>query len=273
MSWRGSVRRVARTTADRLRSLRGVAVNGQHFHLPFAPPLSIEEPWMADVLARLDGFQGAFVDIGANLGQTLLHLRSFGRERRYLGFEPNVHCAAYAMQLAAINGFAHTQLIPAACAFRIAVEQLHFFQDSDYDTSASLVEDFRKPGSEPRSSFVVTAPLEYCLARARVDRVGIVKIDVEGFEATVLGSMEPLLAKDRPAIVIEILPVYSTENNARLAETRRVEQAVTRSSYRLLRIAKAANGRLAGFEPIAEIAVHGDMSKADYVLCPSERAD
>jgi tRNA G46 methylase TrmB len=52
--------------------------------------------WMTDVLEHLVGIKpGTFVDIGANIGQTLLSLQATHPEVGYIGFEPNVRCAAY----------------------------------------------------------------------------------------------------------------------------------------------------------------------------------
>ena len=159
-----------------MHSLRGVRVGGQRFALPFGYPPPIQEPWMSDVLGRLlNEFEGVFVDIGANLGQTLLQFRSLDRTSRYLGFEPNPHCAAYVMQLITLNKFEKTDLIPAACALGHSVEKLHFYQDSPFDAAASMVKDFRSNEVASRRCFIVAAPFDDCLAASGVEKAGIRK--------------------------------------------------------------------------------------------------
>src|SRR2546423_15720410 len=64
--------------------LRGVG--GSHRHG--------SEPWMVDALARLFALAGrpGLIDVGVNIGQTPLKLRSIDRDRRYVGFETNPFC-------------------------------------------------------------------------------------------------------------------------------------------------------------------------------------
>jgi len=85
-----SIRSSARKIVDGLRSLLGVTVGKTRFALPFGPVLDLQEPWMADILGRLlPLFPGPFIDVCANLGQTLQQLRAQDHSRPYLGFEPN----------------------------------------------------------------------------------------------------------------------------------------------------------------------------------------
>jgi len=81
------------------------------------------------------------------------------------------------------NNFCQTEIIPAACSLQFGIEKLHFYQDSVFDSSASLVEGFRSKEQLIRTTFVVTAPATASLAAANIKTVGVIKIDVEGFEA------------------------------------------------------------------------------------------
>jgi hypothetical protein len=58
----------------------------------------LSEPWMVDALRRLLFLRpgAAFVDVGVNIGQTLLKLKSLAPDIVYVGFEPNPFCALYA---------------------------------------------------------------------------------------------------------------------------------------------------------------------------------
>ena len=52
--------------------------------------LDLSEPWMTEVLKNLRPFfKGHFIDVGVNLGQTLLKAHAVFGRHDYIGFEPN----------------------------------------------------------------------------------------------------------------------------------------------------------------------------------------
>lgn len=261
----------ARKLLDAIRSLRGVNVGGRHFNLPLSTNFSIQEPWMTDVLRKfVPHFDGAFVDIGANIGQTLLQLRAIDSERQYIGFEPNPSCASYLLELVRLNSLSFTDVVPAACGVKYGIEKLFCYQDSLFDSSASMVPDFRPNSIVNQANYIVTVPVSECLRALGYKAIGVVKIDIEGYEATAIEALETELRERRPCIIIELLPVYSVDNEARLSNSKRVESVVERNAYSIFRILKSDQGRLKSFEALAEFGVHGDMSLVDYVLLPSE---
>jgi FkbM family methyltransferase len=232
----------------------------------------MNEPWMGDVIARaLPHFPGDFVDIGVNLGQTLLRYRALESEHRYIGFEPNPNCVAFVAELIAINRIGNTTIIPAACALDYGIEKLQFYQDSIFDSSASLVSEFRPNQETFATHLVIAVPGAASLDAAVAGRVGIIKIDVEGFEATVMEGLEDRIAADRPCLLVEILPIYTSENRNRLESTARIETLALRQGYSIARIQKTRTGRLDRLELIQKIEIHQDLNLVDYILCPNER--
>lgn len=266
------VSKVARRLHSIAKSVTGLKLGHRRFSLPFAPVPSLQEPWMADVISLLiPEFPGAFLDVGANLGQTLLYLRSVDRERPYLGFEPNVNCVAYIHKLIELNGFKNTHVIPAACALDYGLDKLYFYLDSPFDTSASLIENFRPSQQIQRKVFVVSVPAVPSLSAAGVGTLGIVKIDVEGYEANVLEALEERIVSDRPCFIIEILPAYDERNKDRIGANLRIQDVAFRNAYVILRLKKNARGNLENLVRIEDIGIHSDMDKVDYLLCPEER--
>jgi FkbM family methyltransferase len=254
-----------------IHSLRGVRVAGKHFDLPAGTLLTIEEPWMGDVLLRLlPYFDGDFVDVGANVGQTLLQLRAIDLKRRYVGFEPNPNCASYVSELVRLNEFDATELVPVACGQDFGIRRLYFYQDSSFDSSATLVSNFRPNQKITQTAYVVTAPVSECLAAMGIDSVGLIKIDIEGFEATVIQSLTREIEKHRPCVILEVLPVYSDENISRLANNRKIEEIVASYKYTICRVLKTRAGRLDRFLPLCGFGVNDDMNLVDYVLLPNE---
>ena len=58
--------------------------------------LNRHEPWMLPLIERLVSIKpGAFFDVGVNMGQTLLKLKSVAPQIRYFGFEPNPYGVYY----------------------------------------------------------------------------------------------------------------------------------------------------------------------------------
>ena len=60
--------------------------------------------WKTDLIKRLvSPDDGAFIDVGANVGQTLLDILSSHPTAQYIGFEPNPSCVFYLQSLIKLN--------------------------------------------------------------------------------------------------------------------------------------------------------------------------
>ena len=69
-----------------------------------------------DCLGRLFALLpgASVVDVGANLGQTLLKVKRLDRRARYVGFEPNPWCVVYMEELVRVNRLEHCSIVPRA---------------------------------------------------------------------------------------------------------------------------------------------------------------
>jgi hypothetical protein len=100
-------------------------------------------------------------------------------------------------------------------------------------------------------------------------KMGIVKIDVEGAELDVLLGMRDAILRDRPVILLEVLPVYSAQNVDRLRRQEELETTLRQWDYAMWRVRK--NGKeFDRLEEVGEIGIHGDLSRCDYVCVPRE---
>src|SRR4051812_34079059 len=100
------------------------------------------EAWLDVVLRRcFERRAGAFVDVGANLGQTLLKVRALDADRPYYGFEPHPFCCHYLRELVARNALRACAIVPVALADRVAVTPL--LSTGATDTWATIVAGFR----------------------------------------------------------------------------------------------------------------------------------
>ncbi len=64
------------------------------------------DTWALSIFATLLRLtSSAVLDVGANVGQTLLKVKSCSAERTWIGFEPNSTCVMYLERLIAVNRF------------------------------------------------------------------------------------------------------------------------------------------------------------------------
>jgi FkbM family methyltransferase len=213
--------------------------------------------------------QGTFIDVGANIGQTLLKIRAISREIPYIGFEPNPTCIYYLSQLIRENRFRNIQLVPVALARQSGLAELMSYDDSGADSSATILEGLRPKQKVQQRDFVAKLDLGSVMGCLKMDDISVVKVDVEGAESEVLETFEPLLLEKRPPFLIEVLPVYDITHASRLERQKRIERLVERSRYVIFRILKSEGGSYT-LDRIEEIGIHSDISMCDYLLLPEE---
>lgn len=232
--------------------------------------LHVSEQWMCKIFDKLLPLkEGLFVDIGVNTGQTLLKLKATDEKRKYIGFEPNPNCVFYVQELIRRNKFTDVVLYPVGLADRTQLIELNFFTTEATDAAASIIKDFRAASTVYRKEFIPC--FKFSDINLQFDgNISIIKIDVEGAELEVIQGLLNLLEKDRPFILIEILPVYDATNNIRLERQKAIEKALSSLNYKILRVLKKGDAGVESIELLAEIGIHSNMSHCDYILCPEE---
>jgi len=143
-----------------------------------------------------------FIDVGVNIGQSLLKVKTLKPSVEYLGFEPNSTCTSYTQQLVKSNGF--TNCIIQNCALSDKVQTLILEKTSADDSRASVITNLR-PGYFVEKEFVLSLDYDsFYLNR----KISFVKIDVEGGELEVLQGMKQSIISHNPLIVCEVLDSY-----------------------------------------------------------------
>jgi FkbM family methyltransferase len=249
-------------------------INGRRFSVPIwgeigTGNLEPSELWMLFLLEKLqhlirnDG--GMFVDVGINLGQTLLKLRSVLPEFKYVGFDPNPECIAYVNALVRLNGFENTTVYPIGLSDRAAVLQLQSYADDTTDSTASLIQDFRPEHKVLRRLNVPVFPMNSLNLEGTLR---FVKIDVEGAELEVIRGMMDALSRDRPIVLMEILPAYDSDNTPRIARYRQVEHFFRELNYSCYRVRKTSRNAFESLQLLQSIEVHSDLTLSDYLWTP-----
>lgn len=265
-----SVRRwVPDNIARHVRVDRRLTLNGRLFKIPIRDGigfdhLSPREEWL-DVVLRtlLPKRQGTFIDVGVNIGQTLLKVKSFDDGRPYVGFEPNPICCCYCDDLIRLNNIRQVTIVPSGLSDKAGMAILQ--ARSSADTHASLIAGFRRNDFYTQSSVVVVLPGDETLSRLQVRDVALIKIDVEGGELEVMLGLEYTIRTQRPYVVCEVLPLA---RGPAMRQSRRdtLIELLTKLDYRIYQVLPDAR-----VTSLATIESHADLTLRNYAFVPVER--
>ena len=231
-----------------------------------------EEPWMNQTLQRLlERSEGAFIDVGVNLGQTLLKVKTIAPKVRYVGFEPNPLCVTYVRRLIAVNGLQDCVVAPFGLSDQPGAVSLLAREEDPTDSSATVLKDLRARQSSWGRNPVSVLPGDMALASLEVGAAGVIKIDVEGAELEVVRGLQATLRRDRPHVICEILPSH-TDNDPRWSFRKPRQDALLALmrdlDYRMFRL--LASG---GVVPLDTIEPHGDSALTNYAFVRPDTAD
>jgi len=192
------------------------------------------------------------VDIGANVGQSLILFRSLYPECTYIGFEPNPVCSAVVTRIIALNKLRDCTLITGGIAKSFGTLPLYVGTKHLDDPTATLVTTCHDQSVERSEITVIAGPLGAFVPGIQIDSRTLIKIDVEGFEADVIESLDEFGAR-RPTILFELLESWS-DDGARREALARIESWKKKHHYRLFRTDTGESG-----EPTPECGVYALM--------------
>jgi FkbM family methyltransferase len=226
----------------------------------------LSEPWMTEALKCLRPvFNGHFVDVGVNLGQTLIKAFAVFDEIQYTGFEPNPSCVHYVQELIKINELKNFHIFPVGVGSKTEVLKLIFFASDESDSSATIIEQYRPHNKEDHFIYVPIFDFQSISSFLPSKPSSLVKIDVEGAELEVLLGLQDWIKSYQPVILLEILPVYSPENQTRLRRQEEIEYLLRNWNYKMSRLTKTDP---AGIAEISTIGIHSTIEDCDYLIYP-----
>jgi len=267
--------RAAFAAAARLPRQQPTAVlehGGARVAIPFAggrgaEHRTITEPHLIGALRRaLETRRGAFVDVGAYTGQTLVKMLLIEPTRRYVGFEPQLAAAAYVARLLEANR-ACGVIVPAALGDRNGPVGL--LVAGEFDDGASALEGFRPSVHYAARRTVAMLRGDEVLASLG-SKLGVLKIDAEGAELDVLRGFAETISRDRPVIFCEVLPIGDPGSEVaglRRQRAHRVEEILAQAGYRTFGIADGG-GLLPEARPGA-----APPAPRDFVCVPAAEAE
>jgi len=175
------------------------------------------EGWFDGLLRTiLDVRQGTIIDVGANVGQTLIKVISIDRYRPYIGFEPQLSCCFFIDQFISDNKLDNHLILPFGLSDSKGFVKLGLSQSND--VRASIIENYRPSGFFSRRKFVPIVSGDEVLPAFGVTDIALVKIDVEGGELEVIRGLGRTIRGYKPYIVFEVLPNYLVSTQQELDE-------------------------------------------------------
>ena len=260
---------------------------GVHMKIPLGGPgVSLNDAlshfkdggsWKTDVFKRfVYERQPVFVDIGANIGQTLLEIFAARPDARYVGFEPNLPCAAYLARMIQANKWETAVILASALAADAGVIAFYRHAGSSSDPCATIVKDLR-PGRKLYKNWIPCLPFDTVRQKLELDHIDLVKIDVEGAELDVITGMDETLHSMRPIILCEVLFTDSAADV--LTATRRNKELMRRLTmcgYTVWQLIKSEDlKKVQSIRPVAEFPqgcwTLANAELCDYLFLPKER--
>jgi FkbM family methyltransferase len=142
-----------------------------------------------------------FVDVGANIGiYTLAASKIVGETGRVLAFEPSVQSSPLLAKNIALNGLTNVHTFPVALSQKKGRAWLH------RGPNPTLNSFGKDPSWKGDGEEVVTEILDQVLRKAHIDRVDVIKMDVQGAEELVLRGASNTVTSTHPVVIFEVWP-------------------------------------------------------------------
>ena len=236
--------------------------------------------WKTKIIGEMLELRGgAFLDIGANIGQTLLDYRAAERRLRYFGFEPMTKCIDQIIRLIDDNRLDDCLLIPVALSNKNSVSKLYRHRQDATDLEATLI-DCLRPERHTRFDLVPCYRFDDIWSDLGFEeKIGVIKIDVEGAELMVLDGMTLTINSQRPWILCEVLDRdAAADADSHKQRNERLFDLLQSHGYKIMRLEKSHDQlRICGLTPIDGFptraygtASHGEC---DYLFIPQDQLD
>lgn len=272
MSFKSSLKRLVSNINFNVK----IQLNNKNFIVPVIKNMGLlnraldNEDWFLHLLKSLNlQADEDFIDIGVNVGQTLLKFRSV-YDNVYWGFEPNPSCVYYLDQLIKANHFKNINLIPVGLSTESSIAK--FYLKNEVDSAGTMINELR-PGYYSADD-ITYIPL-FSLDQLRPDikgKIALIKIDVEGAELEVLSGMTETLKKHQPLIVCEVLDSHTSENIPNMQHRAdKLVKLMQRLNYSIHRVNHSGN--VLNPQPLSEIRIKKwspeSWNQNDYLFLPA----
>ncbi|GAB4569909.1 MAG: hypothetical protein Tsb0020_24360 [Haliangiales bacterium] len=217
---------------------------------------------MRDLSQAVGG--GVFVDVGANTGLHSLYMSRHAREVH--AFEPYEPVLARLRAAIARNHITNIVVHPVGLGDQAARVVFHKPPERNLG-SGSFVAEFQ-PGNEPAEDLEIVVG-DAALAAAKVERVDLIKIDIEGYEQLALRGLRQTLERSRPVVIVE---VTANPDHDETFKSEAALRAAFPDRYQFLLVRQTARRGLSGEYQLLPYDFDMSVGQRMLVVYPSERA-
>jgi len=217
-----------------------------------------EMSWLADTLKD----EMVFIDVGANIGlYTMFAAKLVGAGGRVLAVEPSEREFQRLSLHVALNDLGNVTCLQFAAADETGVGKLKIAgeEKSGQNTLGKFVTESIEV---LRVETVRMRPLDKVIAEHELERVDVIKIDVEGAELRVLGGLASTIERWRPKLLIELAPEALASQNT---TPEKLIEWLRDSRYELFEFSHTT-GELQKFE-----STSGPHLSKNFVAMPADR--
>lgn len=162
------------------------------------------EPQMSTLFEKLLGRDGVAVDVGANVGaHTLTLSRLVGANGRVVAFEPNPAIREKLHRNVQLNALGNVSIFGCALGEFPDVLQLRVPRKDSFEGSNPGLASLMALDTPHDCVDVTVRRFDDVADELALQRLDLIKIDVQGYEQQVLKGMDASLRRFRPAVIFE----------------------------------------------------------------------
>ena len=139
------------------------------------------------------------IDVGTNIGETLLNFAKINRDGLNIGFEPVPYLYEKAKNNIDLNKLRNIELVNKGLSS--TEETLSFHETSENNSGGTFL---TRESNKEADRVVQAIRLDDFINQNSLENISLIKIDVEGFEMEVLKGASEALHRFKPVLFIEI---------------------------------------------------------------------
>ena len=164
---------------------------------------NVFEPEISKLIEKYENKNEIFIDIGANIGYHALYASQFFKG--VIAFEPLPPACEQLKKSIKINNYKNVTIHQLACSNKEGKSRIYYYRDRLSRATIGKYPVKREHKTKPASLEIKTVALDRFLKKTK-NRIGLIKIDVEGYEPLVIEGMKEIIKKHKPVIITEYHP-------------------------------------------------------------------
>ena len=151
------------------------------------------------------------IDVGVNIGTTILKFAKYAENGKVIGFEPDIEMYAKAKKNIALNNFKNILLIDKGLGNETM--RLKLYRVHENNPGMNRILDSGQIDCNYDFTEIEVIKLDDFTRDNNIEKIDLIKIDVEGYEFNVIQGGIEVLKKMRPIFFVELVDRNLRENN------------------------------------------------------------